>query len=86
MPWEVKIRITQEVAPSPLDRLFGFLWFWNVGQSDGPFSYTKILKSGFARTEKAARRKAEKVAARYLEGHVEYTYDPRGLTPPEQGR
>ena len=84
MPREVKIEIRQEIKPSLLDRLFGTMWHWTVSQRDN-LSFFRF-KSGFARTEKQARRRAEKVANRILEGTIQYSYNPAGLTSGKTGK
>lgn len=80
MSREVTIKIRQTIDPTVGDCVFGTLWHWTV-QEEGVL-YPRRYDSGFARTEQGARRKAERVAARIMEGTVLYTYNPAGLNRP----
>lgn len=85
MPREVKIEIRREIKPSPLDYLLGTVWHWNVTQKEDLLTFWRY-KSGFAYTEKQARRRAEKVARTILRGTIRYEYNPAGLTPGNSGK
>lgn len=86
MPREVKIEIKEEITPSFADYLFGTTWFWTVSERyEGGISFWRF-KSGFARSEESARRKAEKAANRILEGTIQYSYNPAGLTSGDKGK
>lgn len=78
MPGEVKVTIRREMAPSPADRLLGTVWGWDVCLETG--LHAGLATSGWAYTEKGARRMAHRAARQILDNEViEYTYNPEGL-------
>ena len=83
MPWSVTIEIKQEPDPTLSDLLFGTLWYWCAWDRDG--LYRKAIKSGWASTEKQARRRAER-AVEKANRIRRYEYTPEGFTPGETGK
>ncbi len=79
------IKIEQQIDPLLLDRLFGFLWYWGVVEWKSPTLMGRY-KGGFARREKVARRRAERVAGKILAGTVSYEYNPEGLPRSKPGK
>lgn len=79
MPREVEIQIRRTHVPTRTDYLFGTVWHWSAMLPLGV--HAASISAGYAYTEKGARRKAERTAARMLgTGVVEYKYNPAGLS------
>lgn len=78
MAREVTIEIRKTHVPTWIDRLFGTMWHWSATLPLG--AHAVSVSGGYSYTEKGARRRAERAAARMLEtGVVEYKYNPAGL-------
>ncbi len=78
MSGAVKITIKRTVGVDWADRLFGTVWHWDAFKQMG--LYAGMAVSGWAYTERGARRKGEKAARRLHDNqHIEYSYDPAGL-------